>query len=140
MQVIVKRRSTDELEHGHKYLKKEKVNGKWRYYYDTDQLKADVKKAASEVSRTADNARYDVEYEALKLSNKKKLYDVDKSYKGNSNLVRKAKRITAVTPNTIKAGRNRVLRALNNTGNGRLDNKLREKSKKAQKWLKDLFK
>lgn len=25
-----------------KYLKKEKINGKWRYYYDLDQLKDDI--------------------------------------------------------------------------------------------------
>lgn len=28
-----------------KYVKREKVNGKWRYYYDTKQLKTDVKDA-----------------------------------------------------------------------------------------------
>lgn len=27
-----------------KYIKREKVNGKWRYYYDVDDLKKDVKK------------------------------------------------------------------------------------------------
>lgn len=27
-----------------KYVKREKVNGKWRYYYDSDQLKSDVGK------------------------------------------------------------------------------------------------
>lgn len=26
-----------------KYIKREKVNGKWRYYYDTEQLKNDIK-------------------------------------------------------------------------------------------------
>ena len=32
---VVKRKSDDELQHkSHKYIKREKVNGKWRYYYD----------------------------------------------------------------------------------------------------------
>lgn len=41
--------SDDELYHW-KYIKREKVNGKWRYYYkddDYDKAKADYKKAAT---------------------------------------------------------------------------------------------
>lgn len=34
--------NSDELQHW-KYIKKKKVNGKWRYYYDTESLKDDVK-------------------------------------------------------------------------------------------------
>ena len=38
----------DELYHW-KYIKREKqANGKWKYYYDTDQLKNDVKKVVSD--------------------------------------------------------------------------------------------
>lgn len=34
----------DELTHAkHKYIKREKIKGKWRYYYDLDTLKKDVK-------------------------------------------------------------------------------------------------
>ena len=36
--------NTDELMH-FKYLKKVKVNGKWRYYYDADQLRKDMQSA-----------------------------------------------------------------------------------------------
>lgn len=42
----------DELMHW-KYLKREKVNGKWKYYYDLDSLKKDVKSTANKlVSKT----------------------------------------------------------------------------------------
>lgn len=46
MEVRIKRSNRenpafDELYHW-KYIKKERVNGKWRYYYDADQLKDDL--------------------------------------------------------------------------------------------------
>lgn len=46
MEIKVKRTNaqnpaSDELYHW-KYVKRERVNGKWRYYYDVDQLKDDV--------------------------------------------------------------------------------------------------
>lgn len=42
--VIVKKKNPndDELQH-FKYIKREKKNGKWRYYYDTESLKNDIK-------------------------------------------------------------------------------------------------
>lgn len=51
-QVIVKRRSTDELEHGHKYIKKDKVNGKWRYYYDYNDGDGWSNKAGVQINKT----------------------------------------------------------------------------------------
>ena len=41
--------SDDELMHW-KYIKREKVKGKWKYYYDLDSLKKDVKKAVKDVT------------------------------------------------------------------------------------------
>lgn len=66
--VIKRKESHDELTHW-KYVKREKINGKWRYYYDTKSLKNDVrdtlgydeKEAVEEASRTRLNAlnKYD---------------------------------------------------------------------------------
>lgn len=38
---FVIRRTSDDLQHW-KYIKKKKVNGKWRYYYDKEQFKDDL--------------------------------------------------------------------------------------------------
>lgn len=50
--VAVVRRSDDELKH-FKYIKREKKNGKWVYYYDTKSLKNDVKDALGYDEREA---------------------------------------------------------------------------------------
>lgn len=57
---IVKRRPSDELQH-HKYIKRVKgSNGKWRYYYDVDELKGDVKdKLGYDEKRAMESARVD---------------------------------------------------------------------------------
>lgn len=41
---VVRRTGQDELQHW-KYVKREKVNGKWKYYYNWDELKKDAKNA-----------------------------------------------------------------------------------------------
>lgn len=41
--------SDDELMHW-KYIKREKINGKWRYYYDYKSLKKDVKSVVSNIT------------------------------------------------------------------------------------------
>ena len=41
--------NSDELMHW-KYFKREKVNGKWRYWYDIDSLKKDLKSAVNKVT------------------------------------------------------------------------------------------
>lgn len=51
---VITRRSDDELKHW-KYVKREKKNGKWVYYYDTKQLKNDVKDALGYDEREARN-------------------------------------------------------------------------------------
>lgn len=42
MTVIVTRKTTDDELYHWKYIKKVKKNGKWRYYYDMDELKDDL--------------------------------------------------------------------------------------------------
>lgn len=50
--VVVRRtNSHNELEHA-KYIKREKVNGKWRYYYDHNDGKGWSNKTGVEVSKT----------------------------------------------------------------------------------------
>lgn len=45
----------DELMHW-KYIKREKINGKWRYYYDIGQrAKSDYKEAERNYNRTSEN-------------------------------------------------------------------------------------
>ena len=39
---VVRRKPGEDIEHW-KYIKREKKNGKWRYYYDEDRAKSDVK-------------------------------------------------------------------------------------------------
>lgn len=53
---VVKRKSSDELTHW-KYIKREKVGDKWKYYYDADQLKTDVKNATG-IGLKKDMANY----------------------------------------------------------------------------------
>lgn len=56
--------STDELMHW-KYIKRERVNGKWRYYYDEGSIKNDIK----------DKLGYD---ERERMNAAKKQYDTTK--------------------------------------------------------------
>ena len=44
----------DYLQHW-KYIKRERVNGKWKYYYDLDSLKKNVSTAVSNVKKNATN-------------------------------------------------------------------------------------
>lgn len=47
-----------ELFHAHKYIKKKKVNGKWRYYYDIkDALGFDERDAAGDAVREYNRAK-----------------------------------------------------------------------------------
>lgn len=54
---IIKSNSTSELTHW-KYIKKKKVNGKWRYYYDVkDALGYDERANAANAIRNYNNAK-----------------------------------------------------------------------------------
>lgn len=64
---------TDELYHW-KYLKKEKKNGKWRYYYDMESLKKDAITKIDETFNDPTNI-YDVNF----MNYERKINDVKKS-------------------------------------------------------------
>ena len=57
-QFYVIRKGDNDLEHaGHKYIKKKKVNGKWRYYYDIkDALGYDEQSAYKKATQDKDTA------------------------------------------------------------------------------------
>ena len=64
---------SDELYHW-KYIKKVKVNGKWRYYYNYDELRRDEQKRLEEEQREAqekakEEAQEKAKKEALKKAN-----------------------------------------------------------------------
>ena len=74
MEIKVKRTnaqnpSPDELYHW-KYIKRERINGKWRYYYDVDQLKDDIGITAREEMNKALTTQKQAET-TLRNSNRK---------------------------------------------------------------------
>lgn len=142
MEVRVKRKPeyTDELQH-YKYTHKEKVNGKWRYFYDElldDEQKQKLKDAANEADRKADNLLYDAYKKTLDVEKKAKLYKIDKD-KSKSKIEKTARRASVITSNTVRRGATSVLRALNNVGKGKLDNRIRKSAAKGKEFFKSLF-
>lgn len=71
---------SDELYHW-KYVHKEKVNGKWRYYYEIDKHKEDIKASVKDAMGYDEKARLAVtkeghdEYAQKKLDAEKKFDD-----------------------------------------------------------------
>lgn len=131
-------RTDDYMEHGNfKYIKKV-PNGKggYTYYYDKDQATKDANKLLNESSRKVDNLKYDAKYELIKKQNSAKLRKVDKTTVKDNALLKQAKRISAIAPNMIKAGHNRIMKMLNNVGDGKLDNTISKKVKEIKKKYK----
>lgn len=147
MEIRVKRKPeyTDELQH-YKYTRKEKKNGKWVYYYDkpselnalTDKQKQKLKDVANEAERKADNLLYDAHKKALDVEKKTKLYKIDKD-NSKSKIEKTARRASVITSNTVRRGATSVLRALNNVGKGKLDNRIRKSAAKGKEFFKSLF-
>lgn len=142
MEIRVKRKPeyTDELQH-YKYTRKEKVNGKWRYFYDNlldEEQKQKLKDAANEADRKADNVLYDAHKKALDVEKKTKLYKIDKD-NSKSKIEKTARRASVITSNTVRRGATSVLRALNNVGKGKLDNRIRKSAAKGKEFFKSLF-
>lgn len=104
-----------------KYIKREKKNGKWRYYYDKDTVKKDLDYIKQETSRTVQNAKYEANDKLLK-------------YQQNT-----ADSLGAYSIATINRGYNSVLKTLNNIGKGKLDDKIESFRDKAMKILLGLF-
>jgi hypothetical protein len=73
--------NTDELQHAFKYIKKKRVNGKWRYYYDIkDALGYDERSAAGDAVRAYDRAIQNAKgYQKLRTTpGQEKWYDIEK--------------------------------------------------------------
>ena len=117
---VIKSDPSKELTHW-KYIKREKVNGKWRYYYDKDAVKKDVNYVKQEASRSAQNVKYDVADTALK-------------YRQNT-----ADNVGEYLGSTVKRGYNAVLKSLNNIGKGTLDDSLDSLVQTASKKINELF-
>lgn len=124
IRVIRKPEPDDELMH-FKYIKREKVNGKWRYYYDGDIKKATVKDIGGdllgEASRQADKLTYDG-VSALAKKEQENATNI-KEYAGA----------------TAARGAAAAAKALNSIGDGKLDNKLIQAVEKFDSWVTKLF-
>lgn len=117
-----------ELTHW-KYIKREKVNGKYRYYYDSNTAKEDAKNTLGfvkqEGSRSAQNIKYDTMDKVLEYEQKKASYSND------------LRRYI-----TVSMGRGGVvvLKTLNNIGDGTLDDSLISFTEKLDNKINKLFK
>ena len=106
VQVKVTRQDT-HLEHkAFKYLKKKKVNGKWRYYYDTDALKSelnDYKKAlSSEDEREAYMKATNAERDNSKKTARKRKEEDERAAKNTEMFKKKYEEADATTKNQWK--------------------------------------
>lgn len=104
-----------------KYIKREKVNGKWRYSYDKENVDKAVNYAKQEATREAQNLAYDTTNEVLK-------YRQNTTDDVGEYLVR-----------TVQRGYVATLKTLNNIGKGTLDDSLNSFMNMAYKKINDLF-
>lgn len=77
VKVVRKQPTDDNLQHGFKYIKKKKVNGKWRYYYDVkDALGYDERAARDKAAVAYEKAKKDRKnYENYKTDANNKIAD-----------------------------------------------------------------
>lgn len=118
---VTKEDPKNDLTHW-KYIKREKVNGKYRYTYNKDKAQRDVDYAKQEIARKKQNVEYDAVNEKLKY--KQYTTDDTKEY-----LTSAAQRGYVTT-----------LKILNNVGRGNLDDMVERFRKAATAKLSDLFK
>ena len=104
-----------------KYIKREKVNGKWRYSYDKENIDKAVNYAKQEATREAQNLAYNAANEVLK-------YRQNTTDDVGEYLVR-----------TVQRGYVTTLKTLNNIGKGTLDDSLNSFMNMAYKKINDLF-
>ena len=104
-----------------KYIKREKVNGKWRYSYDKENIGKAVNYAKQEATREAQNLAYNAANEVLK-------YRQNTTDDVGEYLVR-----------TVQRGYVATLKTLNNIGKGTLDDSLNSFMNMAYKKFNDLF-
>lgn len=70
--------SVNCLEHkSHKYIKREWVNGKWRYFYKDDSV-TEAEKKATQARDSADSAKK--AYEAMKARNDRRIDELNKTH------------------------------------------------------------
>lgn len=152
IRVIRKNMSDDELMH-HKYVKREKVNGKWRYYYDDknsaggnntrytlDEMAAkvtrgDFKNGAERKELLGDS------YDAIqkRVNRNYQNIDYDKKDGEYKNAQKSSDSLREYAKNTTKRGHNKVMKILNNIGDGTIDDKARDSANKAKKYMSKLF-
>ena len=104
-----------------KYIKREKVNGKWRSSYDKENIGKAVNYAKQEATREAQNLAYNAANEVLK-------YRQNTTDDVGEYLVR-----------TVQRGYVATLKTLNNIGKGTLDDSLNSFMNMAYKKFNDLF-
>lgn len=111
MEIRVKRTNaknpgSDELYHW-KYIKRERINGKWRYYYDVDQLKDDIGITAREEMNKALTTQKQAETDLRKSKQKvnravedHRSYD-KQSKKNNNHSKSKDRQLRSVVDKTL---------------------------------------
>lgn len=130
--------NANELKHW-KYVNKKKVNGKWRYWYDDnsreDMMSAlkiggkTVIKVDSKTHQALQDKAYDQQYKDYNLATKIAKKNTDTK-----------ERLLTLSDLTRKKAANRVMKALNKIGKGKVDDKLKEASTKVKNWVSNLFK
>ena len=104
-----------------KYIKREKVNGKWRYTYNKENVDKAVNYVKQEASREAQNVAYNAASEALK-------YRQNTTDDVGEYLVR-----------TVQRGYVETLKILNNIGKRTVDDSLKSFMITAYEKINDLF-
>lgn len=158
--------SDDELYHW-KYIKRERIGGKWVYTYPWDNAarklgqaidKKFANKDGNRISRLADDARYKAkqkankaEYEAKKLANKGERdmnryklgldngkLSLNKTIDPKNEARYLAKNVSAGAKFVAKTASNIALSELNKIGNGKADNKIQKAVNKGKKFIEKL--
>ena len=83
--------SDDELMHW-KYIKREKINGKWKYYYDYKSLKKDVKSTLNSISKKSSKLVNSGKKSLSKYVNKPVKSTISKVTSGTKNIVDSVKK------------------------------------------------
>lgn len=99
-----------------KYIKREKVNGKWRYYYDDSELRK-FDKGVTETSRTRDNGN---------------IIDTKTTYSQSDKLLDGRSKVT-VSTGLLSGGRAESVNIKKSQG------KLSRAQANAEKWIFDTF-
>ena len=141
---VVRRSSDTELQHGFKYIKREKINGRWRYYYDDSELRK-YEKRATETTDTSDADTRSTTKTIYKRSNK--LFDEGgkiTTYGGNlSNPEWEHVTITKTQGLLSRAaakGEKKIYDLfLNERTNAKRSKDIKQSAEKAKKWISNLF-